>query len=436
MNSKSKTTNSKRRAVIVDGLRTPFCKAFGELTKLDSIALGVHAARAVLARTQIDPALVDEVVWGGVILPGTAPNLGREIALDLGLFPTVSGVTLTRACASGLSAITHAAAAIERGDYDTALVGGSDSTSNAEVKLPQSLIHTIAPIAFGKGTTKDVLALGRHLLAFQEVLPRMPKIAERSTGKLMGEAAEDMATRNEISREAQDEFAARSHHRAAAAIAAGLIPHEVAPITTPEGQLIAADPMVRANTSVDKLAKLGAAFAKGGTLTAGNSTALTDGAACLLLMEEQRARELGLRPLAAVEDWSYVGVDPADQLLAGPAFAIPKLLDSAGLSLADIGRVDLHEAFAGQVLSVLKMLASDSFAKHRLGRDHAVGTVRDDRLNVLGGSLAFGHPFGATGVRMATSMAFELQRSGEETALLGICAAGGLGAAALLRRVS
>jgi acetyl-CoA acyltransferase len=244
-----------------------------------------------------------------------------------------------------------------------------------------------------------------------------------------------MAARNEISREAQDAFAARSHHRAAAAIASGRFESEVAPVEAPGGKWVHADGLVRADTSVEKLAKLSPVFAKEGTITAGSSSPLTDGAAAVLLMSEARARALGLTPLAAFRSWAYTGVDPADQLLMGPALAMPKALERAGMKLADVDLVDMHEAFAAQVLSVLKMLGSAAFARARLGRDAAVGEVDPAKLNVHGGSIALGHPFAATGARMVTTMANELHRTGKATALLGICAAGGLGAAAVMERV-
>ena len=424
-----------RRAVVVTGARTPFVKAFGDFTTMDTIALGVAAARGALAKAGLGVRDVDAVVWGGVILPSGSPNVGREIALDLKLDPRAEAMTVTRACASGLQAITLAAAAIERGEADVVLCGGSDSTSHAEIKLPQKVVHALAPLALGKPTTADYLAVVRQLWPITDLLPRQPKIAERSTGEVMGAAAERMATRNEISRAAQDGFALRSHQRAAAAIAAGVFDDEVVAVTTPEGKTVRVDGLVRGDTSLEKLGRLRAAFAKDGTLTAGNSSALTDGGAAVVLMSEAKARSLGLRPKAAFRSWAYVGVDPADQLLMGPALAMPLALERAGLSLADIDLVDLHEAFAAQVLSVLKMLASDAFARERLGREAAVGVVADERLNVYGGSLALGHPFGATGARMVTTMANELARSGKRTALLGICAAGGLGAAAVLERV-
>jgi acetyl-CoA acyltransferase len=427
---------ASRRAVIVGGARTPFVKAFAEYTRLDAIELGARAVAGMLEKLQVPHAELDAIVWGGVILPGTAPNVAREIALDLKLPASVEGMTVTRACASGLQAITTAVAAIERGDADVVIAGGADSTSNAEIKLPQKWVHALAPLALGgKAKPADYLGVLSQLMPIGDLIPTRPKIAERTTGEVMGEAAERMAKRNEISREAQDEFAVRSHHRAAAAIASGRFADEVIPVENAEGKRVYADTIVRADTSVDRLAKLRPVFAKDGTLTAGNSSALTDGAASVLLMSEEKARALGYTPLAAFRSWAYTAVDPADQLLMGPALAMPKALDRAGLTLGEVDFVDMHEAFAAQVLAVLKMLGSDAFAQARLGRQKAVGEVDPARLNVHGGSVALGHPFGATGARMALTMANELQRTGKQTALLGICAAGGLGAAAVLERV-
>jgi acetyl-CoA acyltransferase len=427
----------KRRAVIIGGQRTPFVKAFGPFLKLDTIDLGVAATRALIDRFEVSHAIIDSVIWGGVILPGGSPNTGREIALDLKLPPEVEAMTVTRACASGLQAITLAAAAIERGEADVVIAGGSDSTSNAEVKLPQKLVHALAPLAFSKAAPSpaEVLAVLSQLTPISDIVPRKPQIAERSTGQLMGEAAEEMAARNEIPREAQDAFAVQSHHRAARAIASGRFDSEVTAVETPDGDWIHADGLVRADTSVERLARLRPVFAKDGTLTAGNSSPLTDGGAAVLVMEEEKARALGYTPLAAIKSWSYVGVDPADQLLMGPAIAMPRALALAKMTLPKIDLVDIHEAFAAQVLSVLKMLGSDAFAKHRLGLAKAVGTIDPARLNVHGGSVALGHPFAATGARMVTTMANELHIADKSTALIGICAAGGLGAAAVLERV-
>ncbi len=426
---------NQRRAVIISGVRTPFVRAFGKLLKADTIALGVSAVGSLLERTELDRKEIDGIVWGGVILPGMAPNVGREIALDLRLPYEVEAFTVTRACASGLQAITSAVSAIERGDADVMIAGGSDSTSNAEIKLPQKVVHAMAPLAFGKATPGDMLGVLAQLMPLSEILPKRPKIAERTTGQVMGEAAEEMARRNEISRQAQDELALRSHHRAAAAVRSGRFDRELAPIELANGERVHGDDLIRADTSMEKLSKLRPVFAKDGTLTAGNSSPLTDGGAAVLLMSEEKARALGYRPLAAFRSFAYAGVDPGDQLLMGPAIAMPKALERAGLSLADIDLVDMHEAFAAQVLSVVKMLSSRAFAQSRLGRDKPVGEVDPNKLNIHGGSVAIGHPFGATGARMVTTMANELASTNARTALLGICAAGGLGASAVLERV-
>jgi acetyl-CoA acyltransferase len=432
--AKSTQTSPRSRAVIVAGVRTPFVRAFGPYTTLDTIALAERVVRGLLERTNLDRKSVEGIIWGGVILPATSPNIGREVVLDLGLPPEAHAHTVTRACASGLQAITDAAALIDRGEADIVIAGGSDSTSNVGVSLPAEVIHAFAPLALGKQAgIKDVVDAARKLWPFNNILPRRPQIAERSTGELMGESAERMAELNAISREAQDRLALDSHRKAAKAYDDGILTEEVIAVDTPSGR-VERDGLLRADTTIEKLAKLGPVFKQGGTLTAGNSTALTDGAAAVLMMSEDTARALGYTPLARLRSWSYVGVDPRDQLLIGPAIAMPQALDRAGLQLSDIDLVDIHEAFAAQVLSVLKALESDTFARERLGRDKAVGAVDPARFNVHGGSLALGHPFGATGARMVTTMARELHRSGKQTALLGICAAGGLGAAAVLER--
>ncbi len=426
----------RRRAVIVDGVRTPFVKAFSEMLKMDTIALGVAATKALIDKSELPLKEIDAMVWGGVILPSTAPNVAREIALDLRLPPSVHGMTVTRACISGLQAILNAVAEIERGNADVIIAGGSDSTSNGALQFPQKVVHALGPLNFGRPTPADYLnALGK-LMPIHECLPRPPKVAERTTKKTMGQSCEEMAKRNQISREAQDELAMRSHHRAAEAIRSGRYDREVAPVQNPAGQWVHSDRLVRADTNLEKLGKLRPAFSrKGGTLTAGNSSPLTDGAAATLIMSEEKARALGYQPLATFRSWAFAAVDPADQLLMGPAFAMPKALERAGMNLADVDLVDMHEAFAAQVLCITKMLGSKAFAQTHFGRNRAFGEVDPDRLNVHGGSVAIGHPFGATGARMANTMANELHLTGKETALLGLCAAGAMGCGAVLERV-
>jgi acetyl-CoA acyltransferase len=281
----------------------------------------------------------------------------------------------------------------------------------------------------------DILGVLAQLNLMTDILPKFPKVAERTTGETMGQSCEKMADRNEITRQAQDEFALASHQRAAKAVESGRFENEVVPITLPSGDVVRTDGIIRGDTTLEKLAKLRPAFRKNGTITAGNASPLTDGAAAVLLMNEDKARALGYTPLCAVKSSVNVAVDPTDQLLIGPAIAIPRVLDRARLALKDMDLVDLHEAFAAQVLSVLQALASDGFARQRLGHERAIGRVDPERLNVHGGSIAIGHPFGATGARMVTTIANELVLRDGTFALLGVCAAGGLGGAVVLERV-
>jgi len=431
----SQSNTVARRAVIVGGNRTPFVKAFSEFLHLDTIDLGVEAVRGLLDRTGLDAAELDGVIWGGVLLPSLAPNVAREIVLDLDLPASVEAMTVTRACASGLQAITDAVAKIERGEADVIIAGGSDSTSNATLAMPTEFVRSVAPFAMGKSSgVGGFFGMLGGLFPPTKALPKMPKVAERSTGEVMGESAEKMAGIHSISREAQDELSARSHHRAAAAWEEGVYDQEVTAVTV-DGKTVERDTIVRGDTTVEKMARLRPVFSSDGTLTAANSSTLTDGASATLIMSEEKAKELGFTPLAAFRSWAYSGVDPREQLLKGPALSMPKALERAGLSLDEVDLIDMHEAFAAQVLSIVSMLEDPEFGKSELNRDGAVGTVDPDKLNVRGGSVALGHPFAATGSRMVNTVAHELHRSGKNTALLGICAAGGLGAAAVLERI-
>jgi len=434
--SKIKKNSKKTRAVIVGGIRTPFLRSFGDFIRLDTIALGTIAVKGLLQKIPINWKEIEGLVWGGVVIPSDTPNIAREIVFDTGLPPSVDGLTVSRVCPSGLNAITIAVSAIERGDADVMIAGGSDSLSNAEVHLPNSFVHKAAPVVLNsKSTVKDYFRLLKNINFRKDIIPSRPSIRERTTGELMGESAEKMASRNNITREAQDKLAVQSHMRAAKAIETGRFAMEIVPVDTPDGKRVQTDNIVRGDTSIEKMAKLKPAFAKNGTLTAANSSALTDGASAVLIMNEEKAKSLGLEPLAAFRSWSYGAVDPNDQLLIGPAITMPKALEKAGMSLKDIDLIDIHEAFAAQVLCVLKMIENDRFAQTRVGLKKAIGEIKPESINIHGGSIALGHPFGATGGRMVITMANEMKLTGKASALLGICGAGGLSGSAVLEAV-
>ncbi|MFP4475603.1 MAG: acetyl-CoA C-acyltransferase [Desulfatibacillaceae bacterium] len=435
--TKSTAKKNGRRAVIVGGVRTPFIRAFGPFTKLDTIKLGTVTVQGLLDRFPVPWNEIDSLVWGGTMLPGgIAVNMGREIVFDVGLPMRVESYTVTRACTTSILSTTLAVSAIERGDADVVIAGGSDSTSNVDVRLPPGAVHKAAPVVMSaKSGPVDYLKLMTQLNLKKDLLPKQPSIRERMTGELMGESAEKMAERNQISREAQDAFAYQSHSRAAKAVESGRFDKEIIPVETPDGNTIYADNIIRGDTTVEKLARLKPAFAEGGTLTAGNSSSLTDGGSAVLLMSEEKARALGFTPLAAIPAWSYDAVDPWDQLLIGPALSMPRAALKAGMTASDFDLVDIHEAFAAQVLSVLKMLGNDAFCRERLGLEGKFADFAPGDINVHGGSVALGHPFAATGTRMITTVANELAQTGKGTALLGVCAGGALSAGLVMEAV-
>jgi len=428
--------DNNREAVIIGGVRTPFLKAFDAFTTMNTIDLGSAVVKALLEKFPIAHKEIDSFVWGGVILPSATVNIGREIIFDLNLPPTIEATTITRVCTTGLKAITIAASEIERGDADVIIAGGSDSTSNAEVIMPHSLVHKAAPtVLSAKSSIKDYFRLIFNINPVKDLIPSRPSIKERITGELMGESCEKMAKRNAISREEQDKYALQSHLRASKAIESSRFADEIATIKTKEGKFVYVDNIVRGDTSLKKLSKLKPAFDKNGTLTAGNSSSLTDGAAAVLMMNKEKAVSLGLKPLVKFRSWSYGANDPADQLLIGPAFSIPDAVKKAGMTIEDIDLIDIHEAFAAQVLTVLKMLNNDQFGIKRLGLNKRFANIKPEEINIHGGSIALGHPFAATGVRMIITMANELKLKGKANALLGICGAGGLSAGAVIESV-
>lgn len=425
-----------RRVAIVAGLRTPFAKSGTVYRNLSALDLGKAVVKELLERTAIDPQAVELVVYGQVIPSIAAPNIAREIVLGTGMPRGIDAYSVSRACATSLQAMTSAAQQIALGQADIAIAGGADSTSDVPVTISKALTQALMAAQKEKSVLGKLQAFRR--LSAKDFLPVPPAIAEFSTGLTMGQSAEIMAKANGISREAQDELAHRSHSRAAAAWQNGTFADEVMHLLPPPkyDPAVIEDNLVRKDGSVEAYAKLKPAFdRKYGTITAGNASPLTDGASALLLMSEEKAKALGYKPLGYLRSSAYSAVDPNWQLLQGPAFAAPKALDAAGLSLKDMDLVEMHEAFAAQVLSNVQALESDTFAQERLGRSEKVGEINWDAFNVHGGSISIGHPFAATGARLVTQALRELERRDGQFALVTACAAGGLGAAAVLERV-
>lgn len=426
---------ARGRVAVVDGCRTPFSKSGTDLQHMDVVDLASAAAGELIARSGIDPTEIDLSVFGCVIPALHAPNLGREVVFRLSLPHDVVGTTVNLACASSNRAMTFGAEAILAGEAEVVLAGGAESLSNVPILFSKNASRMFMALSKAKTVPAKLAAIAK--LRPADLAPVAPAIAEYTTGQTMGESAEKMAKENAISRRAQDEIALMSHHRAAAAQADGRFGEQIATVFPPPGydRPTAKDNGVRAETSMEALAKLKPVFDRRyGTLTAGNSSPLTDGGSAVLLMSEEKAKALGYRPLGYLRSYAFAAVDPANQLLQGPAYAAPAALDAAGVTLADLDLVEMHEAFAAQILSNLKGFASAKFAREELGRSAPLGVVDLAKFNVTGGSLSIGHPFGATGARAAMQLLYELRRRNANLGLLTVCAAGGTGFAMVFER--
>ncbi len=419
---------------IIAGCRTPFARAGSVFTDLTAIELGKVAVREALGRSGLKGERVDHLIYGTVVHNTQAPNIAREVGLAV-LPKTVPAVTVSRACASANQGITDATQLIEVGQAQVVVAGGAESLSHIPITVSDQLSKTLVVAAKGK-------TLGQRLSSFSSVRPRdlipvTPAIVEPTTGETMGESAERMAKENGISREDQDAWALRSHELAAAGTQDGRLKGEITPVYVPPEyeKVINRDNGIRTDSSLDKLAKLRPAFdRKHGSVTAGNSSPLTDGASAVLLMNAERAAAEGIEAMGYVRSWAWTALDPAEQLLQGPAYAAPLALDRAGLTMKDIGLMEMHEAFAAQVLSNLQALSSKQFAQNELGRSDAVGHPDIDVINVMGGSLSIGHPFGATGGRLTITILNEMARRDIEFGLITVCAAGGMGFAMVVER--
>jgi acetyl-CoA acyltransferase len=423
-----------RRVALVAGARTPFAKSGTVFRDVSAVALARHVARELLYRSELDGRELDEVVFSQVVPSVLTPNVAREVSLLPQLPPSVPAYTLNRACASAAQAITNAADQITLGHADVILAGGVESLSDLPILHSRRFSRMLVDAGKARSFGGRMATLGR--VRPRDLIPVTPAIAEPSTGQTMGQSAEKMAKENGISREEQDRVALMSHQRAAAATADGRLTSEITPwFGGPEmDQVVAEDNGIRSDTSLEALAKLRPVFdRKYGSVTAGNSSPLTDGAAAVLLMADEKAKALGYEPLAYIRSYAASAVDPGWQLLMGPVYAVPKALERAGITWKDLGMVEIHEAFAAQVLSNIQAWGSQAWAD-RLGLSGPVGDVDWERTNVSGGSIAIGHPFAATGARLVTTLANEMRRRDVQYGLISICAQGGMGYAMVLER--
>jgi acetyl-CoA acyltransferase len=424
-----------RRVAIVEGCRTPFARSGTAFRNMTAVELGKVSVRELIARAELDPKEIDHVVYGTVVQSVQEPNIAREVTLGAGIPPTTPSFTVARACASSNQAITSGAESILLGHADVVVAGGAESLTDIPILFSPKMREALVRASKAR-------SLGERVRAFASVRPAhlapiTPAIAEPTTGETMGESAEKMAKINGISREEQDRWALRSHQLAAAATEDGRLTREIVPTYTAPAydEVLTSDNGIRSDTSAEKLAQLRPVFdKKWGSITAGNASPLTDGASAVLLMSEEKAKALGYEPLGYIRSWAYAALSPADQLLQGPVYAAPVALDRAGITMRDVDLLEIHEAFAAQVLSNLQWFDSDAVARERLGRDRAVGIPDEDRINVMGGSIAIGHPFGATGGRVTVTLLNELKRRGGSLGMISVCAAGAMGFVMIVER--
>ncbi|HTD59171.1 MAG TPA: acetyl-CoA C-acyltransferase FadI [Gemmatimonadaceae bacterium] len=430
------TFGNGRRVAIVAGLRTPFAKAGTVFKTVSAIELGRLCVTELVERSNLDGEDVDALIFGTVVPSVLAPNIAREVSL-LPIFPKgIPAFTVGRACASANQAITDGADQIALGQANVVIAGGAESLSAVPILHSRAFADILLDASKAKSVPAKIAALARTRP--RDLVPVTPAIAEPSTGETMGQSAEKMAKINHIPRDEQDQFALRSHRLAAAGTADGRLTAEIAPVyVAPKFEtVVTSDNGIRENTSLDQLAALKPVFdRKYGTITAGNSSPLTDGGAAVILMGEDTAKALGFTPLAFIRSYAYAALDPGEQLLQAPVLAAPDALRRAGLTLADIDLIEMHEAFAAQVLSNLCGFESQYWAE-RAGLTKPLGAVDRSKLNVMGGSIAIGHPFGATGARILTTLVNELRRRDGQFGMMTVCAAGGMGHAMIVERAA
>lgn len=426
------TTAAGDRIAIVAGLRTPFAKQATYFHGVPALDMGKMVVQELLNRYSLDPREVEQLVYGQVVQMPKAPNIAREIVLGTNLPVTTDAYSVSRACATSFQTTVNVVESMMAGNISVGIAGGADSSSVLPIGVSRALAHALVDLNKARTLGQRLAILKR--LRFKDLMPVPPAIAEYSTGLTMGDTAEQMAKTHSISRADQDALAHRSHTLAHESWEAGKLDAEVmTAYAEPYKDFLKRDNTVRSDSKLDGYAKLRPVFEKKhGSVTAANSTALTDGASAILLMTESKAKALGYEVLGYVRSYAFSAIDVWEDMLMGPSYATPIALDRAGMKLSDLTLIEMHEAFAAQTLANMKMFASKKFAQDKLGRSEAIGEIDMDKFNVMGGSLAYGHPFAATGARLITQTLNELKRRGGGVGLTTACAAGGLGAAMIV----
>lgn len=423
---------NNKDVVWIEGGRTPFLRSQTNFKRFSPYDLGRLAVTGLINKTKPDGSHIHHIYFGNVIQDIQTSNIAREVGLASGLPGSIPATTVSMACISSNLAVTSAINAILSGQIQSALVGGTEVMSDIPIRFRKKFRQKLLETQKYKKPT-DWLRFLKGLKP-ADLLPEIPSISEFSTGETMGESCDKMAAKYGVTREEQDAYAMRSHQLAFKAAEEGHLQNECFPVYVND-ELIERDNGIREDTTMDKLSTLRPAFIKPhGTVTAGNASFLTDGASAGLLMDKEFALNHGYQPKAVLRKYTYVAQRPGNELLIGPAFAVPEVLDAMNLSLDDIDVFEFHEAFAGQMVTVLNALNSDEFAKERLGRKKKVGKIPYEKLNTWGGSLSIGHPFAATGVRLVTTAANRLIHERGRYALIAACAAGGQGHAMIIER--
>jgi acetyl-CoA C-acetyltransferase len=424
-----------KRVAVLGGMRVPFARANTTYAEQGNLEMLAAAMKALVERFGLKNEMVGEVAAGAVIKHSRDWNLAREATQSAGLHPRTPAYDVQRACGTSLTTVAQLAHRIALGEIDCAIAGGSDSASDIPISYGRKMTRIMLQSTFGR-TLPEKVKPWLHLRP-GDLKPSTPGVAEARTGLSMGQHCEEMAKEWSIGRKEQDELALASHKKAAAAWQSGFFNDLVTPFAG-----LKHDNNVRADTSLEKLGSLRPAFDRsgGGTLTAGNSTPLTDGASCVLLGSEEWARARGIPVQAYFTHSATAAVDyaglagPKEGMLMAPTYAVPQMLERAGIGLQDFDIYEIHEAFAAQVLCTLKAWESDEYCRSRLKRPGALGSIDRAKLNPRGGSVAIGHPFGATGARIVASLAKQLAERGSGRGLISICAAGGMGVTAILER--